>query len=90
MKEYERLTQEQIDIVQDAIMYGIDTVEFGYISTVWLGAKRDKEKDFMIKGFVPDVYRTANTSNGAMFNYSFESYGILWTVHKEEAKDNES
>ena len=87
MKDYKHLTQEQIEIVQDAIMYGIDTVEFGFIKTVWLG-KSYKDNGFVIKGFVPDVYRTDNTSNGAMFNYSFDSYSILWNVHKE-VKDNE-
>lgn len=82
MSDYKHLTPEQIEIVQDAIMHGIDTEEFDYIKTVWLG-KSYKDNGFVIKGFVPDVYRTEHTSNGVMFNYSFGSYGILWTVHKE-------
>lgn len=84
MQDYKHLTSEQIEIIQDAIQYGIDTVEFDYIKTVWLG-KSYKDNGFVIKGFVPDVFKDEGIDKkGAMFNYSFDSYGILWTVHKEE------
>lgn len=84
MINYKRLTQEQTEIVQDAIMNGIDTAEFGYIKNVWLGRiYQGQDRWFVIKGYVPDVYRFEHTSKGAMFDYSFNSYGTLWTVHKE-------